>query len=230
MVYQNFRLFARMSTSVCFAAFVSGSLYAADTVCKVSLSVEDQVVGSPVIPQAVVGAIVKPTHVSTGDGLSAVVADVPALKGKALLIGDSSETLSQNIAFTIDAFKGGKYGVAFDYFPVKCGNSHIAVFDVRNSAQKQIFTLAMNASKSDLSIIIDGKTLLLDKALIPDEPAHFDVTIDLDSWRYQLSVNGKKLSDGALNAVDDHSYVGMVFWTPGTSEFAIKNLVADKVK
>ena len=197
---------------------------------KVALDLDDQAVGAPVSTQPVAGVISKPTYVSQGEGLAAKVEDVPALKGKALLIGDNSEPLSQNIAFSIDAIKTGKYGAAFDYCPVKCGASHIAVFDVRNSAQKQIFTLAMHANKSDLSIIIDGKTFPFNKALNPDDPAHFDLTIDLGSWSYQLSVNGGKLSDGALNSVADHDLVGMVFWTPGVSEFAIKNLVADVIK
>jgi hypothetical protein len=206
------------------------SAQAPQPVSKVNLDVEDQGVGSPIKTQSVSGTILKPTYVSEGEGLSAKVADVPALKGKALVVGDSSEPLSQNIAFTIDPIKNGKYSVKFDYIPLKSGNSHIVVFDMRNSATKQILTLAMTGNMKDLSFIIDGKDQLFSDILAPDKAANFDFTVNIDKWTYELSVNGKKLTEGALNTLDDHSLISMVFWTPGTSEFAIKNLVADKIK
>ena len=197
---------------------------------KVNLEVEDQAIDSPITTQLVVGTIFKPTYVSQGEGLTAKVENIPALKGKSLLIGDSSELLSQNIAFGVDSIKNGKYEIKFDYLPIKSVKSHVAVFDLRNSASKQIFTLSMNGNMNDLSIVIDGKEQLFPGILRPDVPANFDLNIDFDKWNYQLLVNGNKLADGALNTVDNHNLVGMVFWTPGASEFAIKNLVADKIK
>lgn len=197
---------------------------------NVILEMEDQAPGSPITTQLVVGSIRKPTYVSKGEGLSAKVENVPALKGKALVIGDNSESLSQNIAFSIDVIKDGKYSIKFDYIPLKSSKSHIAVFDLRNSASKQIFTMSMHNNMSDLFIVIDGKAQHFTGILSPDAPAKFDLTIDAYKWNYQLLVNGNKVANGALNLVDNHNLVGMVFWTPGTSEFAIKDLVADKIK
>lgn len=197
---------------------------------KVNLEVEDQAIDSPITTQLVVGTIFKPTYISQGEGLTAKVENIPALKGKALLIGDSSELLSQNIAFGVDSIKNGQYEIKFDYLPIKSTKSHIAVFDLRNSASKQMFVLAMLGNMADLSIIIDGKENLVTGILSQETPANFTLTINLDKWTYELLVNGNKVADGGLNTLDDHNITGMVFWTPGTSEFAIKNLVADKIK
>lgn len=199
-------------------------------VSKVNLNVEDQEIGSPIKTQGVIGTILKPTYVSSGEGLNAKVENVPALKGKALFIGDSSESLTQNVAFGIEQIKNGKYEIKFDYLALKSGRSHIAVFDLRNSASKQLFTLAMNINMTDLSILIDGKENTIPDILKPETSANFALIIDLDKWTYELLINGKNEAEGTLNTLVDHNLVGMVFWTPGISEFAIKNLVADKMK
>lgn len=199
-------------------------------VYKVKLDVEDQETNSPINTQTVIGTIRKPTYVSHGEGLTAKIKNVPALKGKALIIGDNSEKLGQNIAFNIDPVKSGKYEIKFDYLPLKSENSHVAVFDLRNSASKQFFVLTMHNNMNDLSIIIDGKEKLLTNTFTLDNPASFSMIINFDNWTYELSVNGKNVADGALSSLDVHNLSGMVFWTPGISEFAIKNLVADKIK
>ncbi|MEI8247110.1 MAG: H-X9-DG-CTERM domain-containing protein [Lentisphaerota bacterium] len=199
-------------------------------VYKVKLDVEDQETNSPINTQTVIGTIRKPTYVSQGEGLIAKIKNVPALKGKALIIGDNSEKLGQNIAFTIDPVKSGKYEIKFDYLPLKSENSHVAVFDLRNSASKQFFVLTMHNNMNDLSIIIDGKEKLLTNTLTLDNPASFSMIINFDNWTYELSVNGKNVADGALSTLDVHNLSDMAFWTPGISEFAIKNLIADIIK
>jgi len=197
---------------------------------KVCLELENQVIGLPITTQLVVGTIVKPTYISKGKGLTARVEDIPELNGKALVVGDNSELLNQNIAFSIDSVKSGKYEIMFDYFPIKNGNNHIAVFDLRNSVSQKIFKLSMHKNRTDLSIRMNGKEQLFTNVINSDKTTNFNLFVDFDKWDYQLLVNGKKLVNGELGSVNDHNLRGMIFSIPGTSEFAIKNLIANRIK
>lgn len=197
---------------------------------KVRLMVEDQADGSSVNIQSGAGVISKPTYVSKGDKLTAKIKQIPALKGKALVIGDNSTILNQNVAFSINPVNSGAYKIEFEYATLSCSNNSVMVFDLRNSEQKQIFVLAVKNNMRDISVGVNGEMKLFANTFEPNKAAKICLMVDLDNWSYKLLINDVEKANSSLQTVNVHSLATMVFWTPGLSEFAIKNLVADKIK
>ncbi|MHB9138095.1 MAG: hypothetical protein ACYC4Q_01685 [Victivallaceae bacterium] len=173
----------------------------------------------------------KPSAIAQNEagGVTVKVDNVECLKGKVIVLDDNSDKLSAGVFFDREKVckpaSAGKVYIHLDWVSLKHETGNIGFVSMHNTKSQSIFALMFSHDKTGIAVLGDKKIDLKDitKAGVP---LSVDIMLDLNSWKYEVKLDGKKSAEGDMAKTEDklYAYTSIFTTSPAKASFAITNV------